>query len=176
MYATEIEYRGNATAPQVLVLAATLGVVVAAVIVFMSGSLPIAGILLLGAAWGAVAFPLYSISVAYTNDYADASEYVMVSSGLLLMYGTGAIIGPFAASAVMTIVGASGLFLFAGVAHLLLLVFTLLRIMISDSAPEDQHIAFSDAFASAYTASHVYEEEAQSNIDDEIEPDEESTP
>ena len=161
---------------QVLVLVAMLGVAVAAVIVFMSGSLPIAGILLLGAAWGAVAFPLYSISVAYTNDYADASEYVMVSSGLLLMYGAGAIIGPFAASAVMTIAGASGLFLFTGIAHLLLLVFTLLRITIRDSAPEDQHIAFSDAFASAYTASHVYEEEVQGNIDDEIEPNQESVP
>ena len=67
-----------------------------------------------------MAFPLYALSVAHTNDYADASEYVMVSSGLLLMYGIGAILGPFAASATMTFTSATGLYLFIGMVHLLL--------------------------------------------------------
>ena len=54
---------------------------------------------------------MYAIAVAHANDYAEADDYVMVSSGLLLMFGTGAIIGPFLASAVMGISGSSGLYL-----------------------------------------------------------------
>ena len=72
---------------------------------------------LLGAAWGAVAFPLYAVAVAHANDYAEPEDYVMVSSGLLLMYGIGAIIGPFVASIFMSSVGAVGLFAFATIVH-----------------------------------------------------------
>ena len=55
-------------------------------------------ILVLGFLWGALAFPLYSISVAQANDRALPGTFVMISSGLLLMYGAGAIIGPVLAS------------------------------------------------------------------------------
>ena len=157
---------------QVLVLVAALGAAIGAAIVIFASSLSLAGLLLLGAAWGAVAFPLYAIAVAYTNDYADPAEYVMVSGGLLLMYGTGAIIGPFVASAVMTMSGATGLYLFSGTAHFLLLLFALLRITIRKSAPEEEHIAFSDAFAAAHTASQIYEEEEYQHYVDEQAEDE----
>ncbi|HKX57027.1 MAG TPA: MFS transporter, partial [Xanthomonadales bacterium] len=72
--------------------------------------LGITSLVLLSAAWGATAFPLYSIAVAHSNDYAEPGEYVMVSSGLLLMYGIGAIIGPFLAGAGMSIFSKSSLY------------------------------------------------------------------
>ncbi len=114
----------------------------------------------LGGLWGAFAFPMYSIAVAYANDYADPKEYVKVSAGLLLMYGIGAIIGPFAASALMTLQGAEGLFVFTAVVHILLIGFVTYRYF-KEGTQAEQPIAFSDALSSAQTTSQVYEEELQ---------------
>jgi MFS family permease len=141
--------------------AATLGATAALTIVFFAERIAPAGLVLLGAAWGAFAFPLYAISVAHTNDHAEPSEYVMVSGGLLLMYGVGAIGGPFLASGLMTMVGPTGLYWFAAGIHVLLVSYTIHRMVRRESAPSDQHIPFGDALASVQTASQVYEEEIQ---------------
>ena len=152
---------------KVLIAAATIGTAVGVLIVVTVNQLTFVGINLLGAAWGAVAFPLYAISVAHANDYADPSDYVMVSSGLLLMYGIGAVLGPFIASAMMTLTNASGLYVFTGLVHLLLVMYVIHRIFRRTSAPTDQHIPFSDALATAHTASQVYEEEIQHLAEDD---------
>jgi MFS family permease len=114
---------------------------------------------LLGAAWGALAFPLYTISVAYANDHAESHEYVTVSSGLLLMYGIGATIGPFIASALMTVREAGYLFLYAAISHGILAIYILFRTTQTDQSDIDDPIAFSDALAATQTASQIYEEE-----------------
>jgi MFS family permease len=113
----------------------------------------------LGASWGAVAFPLYAVSVAHANDYANPGEYVMISSGLLLMYGIGAIAGPFLAPIVMGILGPRALYLFGAAIHLLLLTYVIYRGSRRSPAPEEDHLPFSDSLASTQTASHIYEEE-----------------
>jgi MFS family permease len=141
--------------------AAMLGATASLAIVFFAESMTPTGIAMLGAAWGAFAFPLYAISVAHTNDHADPSEYVMVSGGLLLMYGLGAIGGPFLASGLMTILGPAGLYGFAAGVHVLLIGYTIYRMLRRESAPSEQHIPFGDALASVQTASQVYEEEIQ---------------
>jgi len=112
----------------------------------------------LGAAWGAVAFPVYAIAVAHSNDHARADEYVTISSGLLLMFGVGAIAGPFLASLVMQRFGAGGLFLHAALIHLLLLGYIALRFVKRQPIAEE-HGNFLDALAATQTASTVYEEE-----------------
>ena len=91
----------------------------------------------------------------------------MVSSGLLLMYGGGAIAGPFLASAIMTVTNSVAMFAFTAISHLLLAVYVLNRIFRRESAPAEQHMAFSDALATAHTASQVYEEEIQHQAEDE---------
>jgi len=116
--------------------------------------------LVLGALWGALAFPLYTIAVAYTNDFADPSEYVTVSSGLLLVYGFGAIAGPFVASLLMTHVNSGSLFSFSAFVHVALVVFVGIR-FISSRNVADQPIAFGDALSAAQTSSQVFEEEIQ---------------
>jgi len=113
----------------------------------------------LGAAWGALAFPLYTISVAYANDHAEAHEYVTVSSGLLLMYGMGATIGPFIASALMTILEAGYLFVFAALSHGVLAIYIIFRTTQTDQSDIESPITFSEALAATQTASHIYEEE-----------------
>ena len=149
-----------------IILGATLIGMGVAAFGFLSGAeLGFLAINLIGVAWGAVAFPLYAVAVAHANDHASPDDYVMVSSGLLLMYGVGAIIGPFLASLLMSVTGATGLFAFTSIAHALLFVFVVLRMSQRASAPEERHISFSDALATAHTASQVYEEEFQQNVE-----------
>lgn len=116
-------------------------------------------LMLMSALWGAVAFPVYAVSVAAANDNATPGEYVMLSSGLLLMYGMGAIAGPFIASLLMGIAGPGGLYLFGAVVHFALLGFVLLRIMRRSPVPEEEQLPFADSLASTQTASHIYEDE-----------------
>ena len=146
--------------------AALIGVIVAVVIVVAADNIGFVGINLLGAAWGAVAFPLNALSVAHANDSAEPSNYVMVSGGLLLMYGVGAIIGPFIASMLMTAMSATGLYVYTGIMHLLLVIYVVYRIFRRVSTPAEHQIAFGDALASAHTASTVYEEEIQQHAGD----------
>ncbi|MDH4124261.1 MAG: MFS transporter [Gammaproteobacteria bacterium] len=139
---------------------------VAAAILVLASSASFVAINLLAAAWGFFAFPLYTIAVAHANDKASVDDYVMVSSGLLLMFGAGAVVGPFIASAVMTLSGPYGLYWLTAAVHLLLALYVMLRIVRRPSAPTEQHIAFSDALAITHTASHVFEEEIQHKFDD----------
>ncbi|MDA0707144.1 MAG: MFS transporter [Proteobacteria bacterium] len=140
--------------------------VVAGMILVLASDASFVDINQLGAAWGFFAFPLYTIAVAHANDKASVNDYVMVSSGLLLMFGAGAVIGPFVASAVMSATGPNGLYWLTAMVHLLLTVYVLQRIVRRPSVLAEQHIAFSDALAITHTASHVYEEEIQQHADD----------
>ena len=144
---------------KVIIGASVFGALISMVIVGTGDNLTFVGVNVLGAIWGAVAFPLYSISVAHANDYAEPHEYVMVSAGLLLMYGVGAVIGPFFASILMARVGAPGLYGFVAVVHVSLSLYVGLRMARRADTPAEHHLSFSDALATAHTASQVYEEE-----------------
>lgn len=144
-----------------MALSAICGAIIAGAIVFLAADIGFTGIILLAAAWGMFAFPIYAIAVAHANDYADADDYVMVSSGLLLMFGGGAIVGPFLASTVMEAAGPAGLYLTTALVHVLLALYTLQRVMRRSRTPTEHHTEFGDALATAYTASQVYEEEIQ---------------
>ena len=74
------------------------------------------------------ALPLWSVSAAHTNDRAPPGSFVEVSSGLLLTYGVGAIIGPVAAGWLMDLFGHETLFQFTMTFHAALVAFTLYRI------------------------------------------------
>ncbi len=142
----------------VIAFAAFAGLLVGLSIWLFSAHLPPAWLMLASAAWGAVAFPLYAVSVAHTNDHAQPGEYVMISSGLLLMYGIGAIAGPFLASLAMQAVGAGGLYLYAATVHLLLLAYIASRFF-KRLPIRKEHRRFADALAATQTASQVYEDE-----------------
>jgi len=143
----------------VIAFAATMGMLVGlASWVFFSHLTPVL-LMALGAAWGAVAFPLYAVSVAHSNDHARPGEYVMISSGLLLMYGIGAIGGPFIASLAMQWLGSGGLFLYTAAIHVLLLGYIAFRFFKREPVQEEEHRKFVDALAGTQTASHVYEDE-----------------
>jgi MFS family permease len=143
----------------VIAVAALAGATIGIVVWLISNTLSTLQLMLLSAAWGATAFPMYAISVGHANDYARPKEYVMISSGLLLMYGIGAIAGPFLAPIVMNLLGTGGLYAFAATVHLLLSIYIIFRISRRAPASDEEQIPFSDALASTQTASNVYEEE-----------------
>ena len=66
----------------------------------------------LGFMAGGIANPLYSLLVAYANDYLEETEMAGASAGLLFIYGLGSIGGPMVTGWLMGQVGPSGFFLF----------------------------------------------------------------
>lgn len=60
--------------------------------------------------FGGLAFALYSLNLAHTNDCLKPSEMLGASSSLVLLLGVGSVIGPLTVGAVMNQVGAEGFF------------------------------------------------------------------
>ena len=118
-------------------------------------------------AFGLFTFPLYSLCVAHTNDFADKSKYVEVACGLLLVYAIGAIIGPVVASTSMWLIGSGGLFAFTALVHIVMIVFVIYRLRRREVAPVDEHISFADAMRVGLTVSSV---NSMSGTDDESKP------
>ncbi|WP_425070563.1 MFS transporter [Sagittula sp. S175] len=59
---------------------------------------------------GGCSNPLYSLLIAYTNDFMEAEDMAAASAGLLFINGVGAIAGPLVIGYVMQAFGASGFF------------------------------------------------------------------
>lgn len=96
-------------------------------------------VIALGALFGFGAIPLYALSVAHANDFADREDAVDISSGLLLVYAVGAVIGPLTASALMGQIGAGGLFAYTTVVYALFMGFVVIRMAKRETpAPEDR--------------------------------------
>jgi MFS family permease len=64
---------------------------------------------------GGIANPLYSLMVAYVNDYLEADQMAGASAGLLFIYGLGSIGGPLITGWLMALVGPDGFFLFIAI-------------------------------------------------------------
>ena len=82
----------------------------------------------LGAAlFGATTMPVYSVSTAHAHDFAADDERVELSAALMFLYAIGAIASPLIASTLIDAYGAGAMFLFIALAHVLLVLFGLLR-------------------------------------------------
>ena len=101
----------------VLWLSAIGGVAMLLPVVF---SLNFTSLLVIALLMGGVSNPLYSLLVAYTNDFLDLSDMAAASAGLLFINGLGAISGPVITGWVMEQMGPSGYFLLMGVLFLAL--------------------------------------------------------
>ena len=125
----------------ILVVLCLASVVVAAALALvpMVSEIQIYG---LGVAFGAASLTLYSICIAHANDQADPSEYVDISSYLLLVFGIGAIAGPLLAGIGVSNFGYSSLFLFTASIEAFLAVFVLTKIATSPAVPKGQQANF----------------------------------
>lgn len=109
----------------------------------------------LGALFGAGALPLYALVVAHANDHAAPEDSVKISSGLLLVFGVGAVAGPVIASLVSGRFGNQTLFLYTAAIHTLLVLFTLWRITRSARTAADERVRFTESIIAAQTVSSV---------------------
>ena len=99
----------------------------------------VAVLLTLAAVLGAFMFALYPLFIAHVNDHVSEGGFVETSSGLLLLQGVGAVIGPIIASTLMARTGSGALFAFTATVHTLLLLFVITRLrMTLRPAAEDR--------------------------------------
>jgi MFS family permease len=96
----------------ILGLSAVGAVTMAVPVIFAPGFYALLGIGMIG---GGISNPLYSLIVAYVNDYLDGPDMAAASAGLIFINGLGAITGPLITGWVMAQVGPPGFFLFMGI-------------------------------------------------------------
>ena len=115
--------------------AALSGLVALAFLVVVPKTIPL--LLALTALYGGFAYTLYAISVAHANDHASDGNFVVVSSGLLLLYGFGTMAGPVIGSGLMDVLGPSGLFAATAVFHAMIAIYVAYRVT-KRAAPIDK--------------------------------------
>ena len=76
---------------------------------------------------GGMSNPLYSLLIAYTNDFLEPEDMASASGGLLFLNGLGAISGPIITGYLMTIMGSQGFFIILAILLGLLTVYGFFR-------------------------------------------------
>ncbi|MCC5959249.1 MAG: MFS transporter [Rhodobacteraceae bacterium] len=109
---------------------------------------------------GGISNPLYSLLVAYTNDYLESDQMAAASGGLLFVNGVGAIIGPLCIGWLMGVIGPSGFFLYIVALTLALAIYAMWRMTQRAAVPVDQTGPFAPVspVVSAATVEAVYTE------------------
>ena len=127
----------------VIILGCVAAAVAALVLAQMAGR---SASMLLAASFifGITALPIYSLCVAHANDYGASEDFIEISSGLLLLFGAGAMIGPLVASIAMSAAGPAGLFLFTAPIHLGLASFAVWRMFRRSRAPAEERTVFKE--------------------------------
>lgn len=92
--------------------------------------------------WGGISFSIYAICVSHAADRAPLDLMVAMSSSLLLAWAAGAVVGPTAASFMMTAVGPAGLFYYAAAVMSCLLAFVLIRTRMRKAEPQGMKQGF----------------------------------
>ena len=87
---------------------------------------------------GGMMFPMYSLGIAYTNDWLPSGQIVAAAGQLVLTNGLGAVFGPFMATGFIRVFGNQGFFLSIATAHLFLVIYLGYRLITRDGLPLDR--------------------------------------
>ena len=92
-----------------IVVTSAIGFIAAISAILLEGSF----LILVGSAFfiGGMSNPLYSLLIAYTNDFLELEDMASASGGLLFLNGLGAISGPLFTGYLMTKMGPEGFFI-----------------------------------------------------------------
>ena len=93
---------------------------------------------------GGFTYPLYSLALSHINDVAPEGSAVAVSSLVVFVTGTGAVIGPIVAAKTMDSFGPAGLFWMLASVHASVAVFSIIRITIREGLPVSAQRAFAN--------------------------------
>jgi len=77
--------------------------------------------------YAGVALPLFTLNLAYVNDFIPKEKFVAAGAGLQIIFGLGAMGGPLLCSVFMSKYGANGFFIFLGIFHTVIGLFGLYR-------------------------------------------------
>ncbi|WP_096785612.1 MFS transporter [Rhodobacter sp. CZR27] len=133
----------------ILGLAVVAGLLMAATVALQPPFWGLIGVALL---LGGITNPVYSLLIAYTNDFLGKEDMAAASAGMLFMNGLGAICGPLVTGWIMERAGPGGFFVFIGLLYGGLALYAGWR-MTQRAAPA---VADTGAFASvAPTASSI---------------------
>ncbi len=99
---------------RLLILIVSAGVAIGALVAMLFGTF---FFVLLSAAFvvGGLSNPLYSLLIAYTNDFLQHEDMAAAAGGLIFINGLGAIAGPLITGWMMGVMGPSGFFLYIAV-------------------------------------------------------------
>lgn len=129
--------------------------------------LPLPVLLVLSFFYGGVAFTLYGISVAHMNDQIRVEDMLEASSGLLLIYGVGAVVGPMIGGQLMSRFGPASLFIYFAVALAALGLFGLHRSRVTEPTPLEEQGEFVPMVRTSQAAIELSHPEAQEAAADE---------
>ncbi len=91
---------------------------------------------------GVVSLPLYSLSVAHTNDRLDPDQMTAASSTIILTLGFGSILGPILAGLLLNTLGATGFLIHLAVTHLVIVIGLAIFILQRDAVPEEEQTQY----------------------------------
>ena len=80
------------------------------------------------ALYAGMAIPLFTLNLAYVNDYIPKEKFVAAGGGMQIIFGLGAMIGPLLCSFLMNKFGYNGFFVHLLSFHLIIGMFGLYRI------------------------------------------------
>lgn len=140
---------------RMVIIGASLGAALAAVAHVITTHYNPGGIIACAVFFGFFSLPLYSLCAAHLNDLVEEDGYVEASSGLLLLYAAGAVVGPLLASAMMDRFGAHTLFLFTATVHGALVVFAMVRLSVRKASSPEGKMSFSDSLVSTGTVANL---------------------
>jgi len=78
--------------------------------------------------YAGMAIPMFTLNLAYVNDYISREKFVAAGGGMQIIFGMGAMAGPFLCSLLMSKFGTNGFFVHLLSFHLIVGIFGLYRI------------------------------------------------
>ena len=96
--------------------------VVAVVIMFAVGAVPLWALLPLATVFGGLAFTFYPLAVSLANDIIEDRDFVAVAAALIFLWGLGAAAGPLLGGWILARTPPGGLFIYMGVISALVML------------------------------------------------------
>ena len=93
------------------------------------------------AAYGGLAFPMYSVAVSQINDSMPGDQLVVAAAGIVFVFGVGSVVGPFAAAVLMELPEPVGYFWALGIYFVPLVVFAFVRIIFNERPTQREFVS-----------------------------------
>jgi MFS family permease len=77
--------------------------------------------------YAGMAIPIFTLNLAYINDYIAKEKFVAAGGGMQIIFGLGAMLGPFICSALMNRFGSNGFFIHFFIFHIMIGAFGFYR-------------------------------------------------